>query len=198
MARWRRCTGGRDEIAWSSLHCRCRCSPCESSDGIAVTRSASDDISQETAIDRLSAAYEGSALGHGVLTCALLQGMKSADPASPGTRLWTKELDNYVVRRVPDLSKSLGREQPPHNKLTSDFPLGLRVAGINLAEIPAASAVLPGVPPDERTGFAERPVGRKALERIARSTEVLKLKGECDATSASSATVRCAAARSCR
>lgn len=167
---------------------------CESSDGIAVTRSASDDISRETAIDRISAAlgetvftaarqvaYEGSALGHGVLTYALLEGMKSADPASPGTQLWTKELDNYVVRRVPDLSKSLGREQQPHNKLTSDFPLGLRVAGINLAEMPAASAMLPGefyMTSDQ--DLLNDPSEKKTVARIARSTKVLKLKGERD------------------
>ena len=58
-------------------------------------------------------ALESSALGHGLFTHALVEGLGGAADAAKSGRVDTVQLSDYLQRRVPELAKPFQREQNP-------------------------------------------------------------------------------------
>jgi WD40 repeat protein len=114
---------------------------CESSDAVFITRGSREELSRETAVNRLrqsighsvitaarQAALEVNRLGHGVLTYAVLEGL--AEPPRAGTLIQIRDLDAHVLTAVPRLSLQLsGQAQEPFNKIVGNFPIGAPQTG---------------------------------------------------------------------
>ena len=58
-------------------------------------------------------ALESSALGHGLFTHALVEGLGGAADAAKSGRVDTVQLSDYLQKRVPELAKPFQREQNP-------------------------------------------------------------------------------------
>jgi hypothetical protein len=116
---------------------------CKSYDGIAMVRYGSDveRIVEEASANRLQSAFgqsvftasrdaalEGKALGHGVLTYAILKAL--AEPQPPNEPLDVKGIDRLVEPEVKRLSRLLNREQQAYNKIGGNFPVGIPPSGL--------------------------------------------------------------------
>ncbi|MGJ5074782.1 caspase family protein [Bradyrhizobium oligotrophicum] len=74
------------------------------------------------------AALEGHALGHGVLTYAVLEALAKPQPGNE--LLDVKAIDRLVEPEVKRLSQLLNREQQVYNKIGGYFPVGLPPSGL--------------------------------------------------------------------
>jgi len=116
---------------------------CKSWDAIAAVRANSDveQIVQDSTANRIQyaigesvftasrdVALEGQALGHGVLTYAVLKAL--AEPRPQHTDLDVKAMDELVVLEVERLSALLNKPQQTANKIVRNFPLGRPPSGL--------------------------------------------------------------------
>jgi uncharacterized caspase-like protein len=59
------------------------------------------------------AAIEDPSLGHGLFTYAVVEGLRGSGDLASRRQLSTRELGDYVIRRVENLAKALQGEQEP-------------------------------------------------------------------------------------
>ena len=113
------------------------------------------------------AAYEGSRLGHGVLTYALLEAMNKAEGGAADP-VDVYALAGHVGRRVPALSESeFSIRQKPETKLRDNFPLGVRAAVLKEAEPEAKPAAVIRPVELRAAAAADAPVKESAAARYA-------------------------------
>jgi hypothetical protein len=128
---------------------------CESSDAIAIGRGDKDDAAHTTALDRLrvslgesivtaarQVAYEGSFLGHGVLTYSVLEALGT--PRPDASMIDLNSLKAYLEEAVPRWSQKLsGLPQDPSIKISDNFPIGYPLAQLK-PPTPKTETPLPG------------------------------------------------------
>ena len=114
---------------------------CESAEAIAIERGG-NSLERESAIDRIreavghsvvtasrQIAYEGNALGHGILSYAILEALGTSQ--SDGATIDIKGIDNFVYAEVPKISERLsGIKQRPYNKIVGNFLVGRPLASV--------------------------------------------------------------------